>query len=373
MNLTGNLQIMSLPDILQWMLHAKKTGCLRVEYKNVSRSIYCREGRVIACAAEDPSVLLGQFLLAHGWISEESLRQALARQESTGQNLGSLLIEMGVLRQEQMLHIVSSKAMETIHGLFDWDHASFTFEPDVEPVEGTIQVDLDVTEILLEGARRMDEMERIREVFPTTEIVLAPTDRSPDASLLASPIARRIYECVDGKRTLAEIILECRVSEYMACQFLVRLQQCGTVVVREAPSADVAEDTPVPDLKHAEQLLASGDAFHAFRMLRELQEASPADPAVKRLLSWAETELITGVYREGLLPECVPVIDPSVEALPENGLTSTERHVLSKINGDDTVKGLMWTLPLRPVDVLWALKALSDRGLIRIATVAAAC
>jgi hypothetical protein len=354
------------------MHHAQKTGCLRVEYKNVSRSIYCREGRVIACAAEDPSVLLGQFLLAHGWISEETLREALERQERTGQTLGSLLIEKGVLRQEQLLHIVSSKAMETIHGLFDWEQATFTFEPDVEPVEGTIHVDLDVTEILLEGARRMDEMARIREVFPSTGIVLAPTDRRPDATLLASPIARRIYECVDGKRTLAEIILECRVSEYMACQLLLRLQQCGTVVVHEATPTDVADDTPVPDLKHAEQLLASGDAFHAFRMLRELQDASPSDPTVKRLLTRAETELITSVYRDGLLPQSVPVIDPSVETIPDNGLTSTERHVLSKINGDDTVKSLMWTLPLRPVDVLWALKALSDRGLIRFATVTAA-
>lgn len=371
MRLTGSFQVMSLVDLLQWVMGARKTGRLRVSHGNASREIYSREGTVVACSSNDPLVLMGQFLLFHGRITEDQLQEALKTQETTGENLGAVLVAMGAIRQDQLLQIVSSKAMETIHGLFDWEDATFEFVPDAEPTKGTIEVDLDVQEILLEGARRLDEMAGIRAEFPSRDVVLARTDRRPHASSVASPAARQIYEAIDGRRTLAEILLVCRASEYLTCSFLVGLVRDGVVSVESRPRQPLSAVDHAPDPadaqspERARELLLRGDLCGAYDTVQQLAEAHPGHPEILSLIAEVEPKFIAGMYRGELPPEVVPTARSS--DLPADAdLTVEELHLLEAIDGARNVKSLVWTAPMKLARVLRTLKKLHDRGLIEL-------
>ena len=60
-----------------------------------------------------------------------------------------------------------TKAEETIYDLFLWPEGQFEFKDGELPATTSSTIDLDVTAVILEGVRRVDEWKRIRKVFPS--------------------------------------------------------------------------------------------------------------------------------------------------------------------------------------------------------------
>ena len=72
---------------------------------------------------------------------------------------------------------------------------------------------------------RFDEMERIREVFNDSGIVLRQTAKTPPREVFRNRMARTLYEAVNGERTVAEILLHAHGSEYSVTKFLFELHR----------------------------------------------------------------------------------------------------------------------------------------------------
>lgn len=251
MSLAGRLSTMALPDLLQWLAGAGKTGTLHVERNKVSKKIVFRQGRVIACSSDEPKELLGHFLLSHGKIDEDTLRRALARQEETREHLGAILVGMGVLTSEELVRNLSAKTEETIFSLFDIDDAVFRFEDsDVSNENVSFPVELRVEDILLRGMQRFDEMRQIRTVFNDPGIVLRQTGRTPSDEIRKNRMARTIYDAINGERTVAEILLHAHASEFLVTKFLFELHRNGFAEIAETRevSGPSAAPTPLPEV-----------------------------------------------------------------------------------------------------------------------------
>ena len=76
MALHGDLRTMSVAELLQWAAFYNKTGVLEVERLKIRRLIAFRDGRIVGCLSDDPSMLLGQFLISRGKITERQLHIA---------------------------------------------------------------------------------------------------------------------------------------------------------------------------------------------------------------------------------------------------------------------------------------------------------
>src|SRR5258705_11113243 len=114
MPVQGNLATMSLTEVPQGLGNAGKTGTLSIERNKVVKRILVRDGRVIACASQEPSDMLGHFLVSRGRISEETLRKALTLQESQRAHLGRILVASGALSEDDLRLLLEDKAQETI-------------------------------------------------------------------------------------------------------------------------------------------------------------------------------------------------------------------------------------------------------------------
>jgi hypothetical protein len=199
---------MPLTDLLQWLGTARKSGVLEVERHKVVKRIHFRDGAIVACSTQDPPEWLGHFLLSRGRITEDTLRTARARQEETHQFLGQILVEMRAISSAELRRQLEAKTEETIYGLFDWDNAEFRFDAQVEEDPNTFETHVRVEDVLLRGLKRFDEMKRIRTVFYDPGIVLTKTGRKPPLEVTQHRAASRIFEAVDGERTVADILLE---------------------------------------------------------------------------------------------------------------------------------------------------------------------
>jgi len=381
MPVSGELATMPLPDLIQWIGQARKTGTLTVERGRARKHILFREGRIAGCTSDNaPQDMLGQFLLARGRISEELLRQALDRQRESGRLLGQVLVEMGALTYEEMTRLLRQKAEETIFGLFDWQEGSFVFRENEPPPAGFFPVELRVEDVLLRGAERCDEMRRIRAVFPHANLVLRHTETPPPPQILQNRMAWKIYMSIDGHRTIADILLLAHSSEFVVTKFLFELKRGGLVEIAgeraEPPEPGPAAPSPRPGASEpdgaadvvgaARALLQAGRVEEALERLEAAQRANPSDRELSRLLSEAETSFVEKAYREDLPPSKIPVPLRPPESLTGEKLSPQEFFLLSRMDGSWDLRSILNIAPIREVEAVRALQKLRQRGLIEL-------
>jgi hypothetical protein len=236
MGIHGDLKTMPVAELLRWAGAERRTGTLEFERNSIRKSIVFRDGQVVACGSDDPATFLGQYLLSRGAISKAQLQEALREQEESGRNLGEILLDKGTISDEQRAEFVRAKTEETIFGVFDWDDASFRFDADVNANPHLVDLELQVDEIIRRGIERREHVSEANEMLEDPGIVLRRTGETLPPDLAEDPVATRIYELIDGEKTIAELLLFTHAPEYIARKLLVKLLRDGHVEIEEVVS-----------------------------------------------------------------------------------------------------------------------------------------
>ena len=366
--LESSLEVMEHCDLFQWLESTRKTGRCRFRNGSKIRNFYFEDGRIVGCDSNEPHLLLGQFLLSQGRIDGVTLQQCMKLQEASGRTLGQLLRDTGKIASAELERLVTSKAEETIFGLFDWTQGLFRFDPHLKPPDDTMNVDLDVRSVLLEGARRADECKRLRQIFRSPDVILHRTDRRPDPHSIASYMGRKLYESIDGKRTLAEIILVCRTTEFAACTFLSRQVECGVVRLGDVRASEATSVQRGRSVAVLQDLVARGDYLEAVNLISGPDFEGDGTSLVGMLIAKAEAGFLAEAYRTRTPPDAIP--RRLVDALPrgDGELTSEELFLLDLIDGRWDVRTLVWIAPMRKVSTIRALQHMLDRYYIELET-----
>lgn len=398
MPLYGDLRTFSLEDVLRWAATNQKTGVLEVERNTISKRVEFRKGWVGSCSSNEPSALLGQFLLSRGRINETQLQHMLTLRKATRKRLGLLLVEMSVLSRAELANEVAAKAQETIHSLFDWEQGAFfrfdegaTLDPD------QIEVNLSVDELIVEGKKRAGELREIRKVFPSSGAVLARTGVDAPAQLLERPSTRRIFDAIDGRRTIAEILLYARVSEFRVLQLLYRLFGRGLLRIAQTRPVRPGHETLLDVAAAAKRATASGEGAapgasggrtqddddvdasieRAIQMIEKMEFEGAVEVLrmvcrdhvndyARRLLLKAETGVLSSFREDDSFISQIPtLLRDRRESLAED-VQPAESFLLTMIDGTTDVQSILWLSPLREIDVLTAMRRLRDQGVIEM-------
>jgi hypothetical protein len=366
--LESSFDVLGYADLLQWLKSAKKTGALRVCRDAAVRRIYFTDGAIIACSSNEPRLLLGQFLIANGWIDGIGLQECMKLQEGSGRSLGTLLVESGRISEIDLRKMLVARAEEIILGLFEWSLGNFRFEADHFPPKGATTLEMNVQTALLEGVRRQDAVNRIRSAFPSPNLVLHKTKRVPDLLAMTSYMERELYESIDGKRTLAEITLLCRSSEYFAGGFLLRLVESGNVQLGNvrAPNTSVVDDGTA--LNKLRQLVASEEYEDAVAWIESHDLTPDGDEFLAMLIAKAEAGFLAYAYRTQVPADAVPRrVRPDAPPGNDGGILSSEDiFLLDLIDGHWDVRSLGWIAPIRKIDIVRGLLRLRNQGCIEL-------
>ncbi len=294
----GDLYSMPLHELLQWLGGNGRTGTLEIERDKVCKKIVFEDGRIVSCSSNDPSELLGHYLVARGQVTEDLLRIALDQQAVTGKQLGMTLVEMGVLTGEELTRNLHAKVEETIFSLFEWEHGVFRYDDQAISGKNQFPTDIRVEDVLLRGMQRMDEINRIREVVVSDRMIPTRTAKLPPPEVFRNKIARRIYEALDGERTIADILLHAHSSSYVVNKLLFELHRTGLIELEkgqeepqcaepEQPAVKAGDPPLFPEFeKNTEESVeadAEPDAFVTPEPVRPEPLADPVpEPAVTR-------------------------------------------------------------------------------------------
>lgn len=378
MGVSGNLKTMLPGDLLQWLSLGQKSGTLVVSNKSVEKKIFFRSGRVISSASNDPREYLGQFLMSHGYLNEEELRKAMEVQTQSGILLGKILVMIGLINEGDLTRLMRLKAEEEIYDVFLWKEGDFHFVDNELPTMEMIPLKIDVTGIIMEGTRRVDEWPRIREVVPhdaCVPVVVKPIELEEEFD----EVETQVVDAIDGKRTIAELVLESRSSSFVVCSSVAPLVRAGflkLIEVTTGPAADVEEITIQPGsgfsesdeivsmLSAAQNALRGKDFEKTQRLLKAAQNLDPNHPKVKGAIKGAEAVIMGELRNQGIHDSKVPRIIKALEEITTMNFTPNEGFMLSRINGTWDIGSLIKISPIREADALMIFYKLLKDGII---------
>ena len=382
MALSGNLRTMLPGDLLQWLSLGQKTGTLVISNKRVEKKIFFRNGRVISSASNDPREYLGQFLMSHGYITEPELKKAMEVQQQSGILLGKILVMIDVITEPDLVRFMRLKAEEEIYDIFLWNDGDFYFVDDELPQMEMIPLQVDVTGIIMEGTRRVDEWARIRETIPN-EAVIPQIVKEVDYTDLEE-VEEPIVRAIDGKRTIAELVLESRSSAFTVSSTVSALVRHGFAklidpstqklkkVTEEQAAAVLApaefneDDEILSLLSGAQNALRNRDYEKTQRLLRAAQNLDPNHPKIRTAIKGAETVILGELRNQGLLESKVPKVSKPLEEITQMNFSPNEGFILSRINGQWDIGSLIKISPIRETDAMLIFHKLWRDGIIAL-------
>lgn len=379
MGVSGNLETMLPGDLLQWLSLGQKSGTLVVANGDVEKKIFFKGGRVISSASNDPREYLGQFLMSHGYLSEEELRKAMEVQLQSGILLGKILTMIGLISEDDLMRLMRLKAEEEIYDVFLWHEGEFHFIDDELPQMEMIPLKVDVTGIIMEGTRRVDEWPRIREVIPNDSVIPVVQKRI-EVDEEFDDAQTTVIDAIDGRRTIAQIVLESRSSSFLVCSTLYPLIRGGSVRLMESVKDKAAQaDIPVPPppgfsesdeinsmLSAAQNALKAKDYEKTQRLLKAAQNLDPNHPKIRSAIKGAEAVIMADLRNSGIHDAKVPKIVKPLEDITNMNFTPNEGFMLSRINGTWDIGSLIKISPIREADALMIFYKLRRDGIIAI-------
>ena len=363
--LAGDLRTMALGDVLRWISVGRKTGTLHLQRRAIHKNMTFEKGALRSSASNDPRESLGQFLIREGLLTEEQLFKALLKQEDQGKLLGAVLVGEGLLTEHQLTHCLELKAAESVHETFLWTDGTFDFKDGEAAPGNALHLQMDLAAAVREGEIRRDEWTRIRRVIPSLQV----TFRVIGEPTRSEPLGQQVYALAAGGRSLAEIALELRRSDFEVAGALHELCMDGALAVDQIGDEVQAAET-VGAIKDLLDIAAArlqerryDGAFEAYEAVLALDRLN--QQAKKGLIAVVESRDRERARRSIPLAK-VPYLTMDLSALSREDFDAQEAFLITRLNGQWDVQALLKLCPMAEEDALLTVARLLERRVIEL-------
>ena len=367
---------MSLTDLLQFLAAGRKTGTLKFDRGKITKQVYFKKGMIVGSKSNDPREYLGQVLLHYGKVDDSQLKAAREVQRTTGAKLGEVLVEQGFLTEEEVLEILKTRTLDAIYDLFVWTDGDFEFYDDESLSDDLLLIEVEPTNVIMEGIYRIDELARYRTLVPSDRSILELA-AGWTSSLKLGKEFRQILYFVEKRMSVAEICYHMHASAFHVYGQLFTLVSEGVARVAgelpegsPTPGAAEIEDLPetVTEMVWSAERKLDEDPEAALLIVQRALQQQPNNPEAQQLLPMAEEKFIKRVYETGeISPRSVPQLLVSPNDLTNQQIDPQEGFVLSRINGSWDIQSILSICPFREADCLRMIKKLMERGVIGLA------
>jgi hypothetical protein len=190
----------ALCDIVALAAQSGWKGELVVLAESGTRSFYFDGGNVIGASTTVPDERLGETLYRFGVISREQLEKIVQTSNVTGKRLGEAAIELGIVAAEALYQMMARQVEEVFFAAVHVSEGSFYFFDRFDEKILLRRHNINASGLLMEAARRMDEVRFFREKIPSDGYIPVPVPGKKPPDDLADVFAK-----IDGTRSIADI------------------------------------------------------------------------------------------------------------------------------------------------------------------------
>jgi len=144
----------------------------------------------------------------------------------TANDVGVVYFKNGMVVHSKTNNLVGEQAIDSI---LQWRKGRFVFRPGEETLEKTVE--LPIQQVILDAARRIDELNKIQRLIPSFDMVPRIVE-VPDAGIEKinlRPEEWKVLAFIDGHLSIREISQRVRLSEFETGRILYGLISSGLV------------------------------------------------------------------------------------------------------------------------------------------------
>ncbi|MCG3191362.1 MAG: hypothetical protein DIJKHBIC_00588 [Thermoanaerobaculia bacterium] len=202
---------MPIAEVLQTVHRYRVPGVVSALRDGIEKKIFIWNGDVIFASSGDREDSLGHYLLRMGRLTQQEFdRSVEVLLESSGKKRhGDVLVELGILTEEELYLLVKKQVKEIIFSTFDWDDGTVTFSVGQYKTDELIKLEMPTRQMIFEGVKSIEDahVKRLVSIIGPSVTVFHPSFREEDLEdLELEKRERRYLELVDGVRTFRELI-----------------------------------------------------------------------------------------------------------------------------------------------------------------------
>jgi CheY-like chemotaxis protein len=248
----GDVEVLGISNLLQTLSMAGCKGYLTIVLEGQKKVIHFLDDGIRLVSGARRTNPLGEILIRTGKITRDQLDELLAEQRRTATPLGEIVSRRGILGPAVIQSALREQVAEEIYDLFTWSGATFYFaesneiptQTDTGPLANVV-LDANVMSLMIEAARRVDELARIQSIIPDVRLIAERLElpASLDDPGLDRNAIEDILPLVDGERSVGHIIEESLFPKFTVLRTLYGLAQRGVIKIRDRGEGAVGPHT----------------------------------------------------------------------------------------------------------------------------------
>jgi hypothetical protein len=203
--LEGSLASFKLPEVLTFLQTTLRSGTLTLSSEGREASVFIDTGAVIFAGSNQEQFRLGSILLRKRRIAREQCERVEELMRSEGGRFGQIAVQQGVLTDEQLRDFLKVQVSEILYDAFVWTGGHFAFFDALELPPHAVTISVDLSNLIMEGARRIEEWEHCLRLLPDKQVVFRVVSHPAEDKITLTADEWRILFLINGRRTLEEL------------------------------------------------------------------------------------------------------------------------------------------------------------------------
>jgi hypothetical protein len=258
MPLQGNIKDFSTTQLLNLINLAGKTGMLTI-FEGVKTGekdamggekwaagaekakVSFRSGKLIFASMNGREGSLVSVLNKAGKLTDEQARIIRERaKEASDKRLALLLVGAKYVTQNDIVTCIQQHTLDVVYNLLTWNQGPFRFDDEVQPDKDRILVPIDLENVIIEGSRRIKEIEQLNEHLPNLDMALKFPENAKEKfkGIHLSVEEWRVVSFVNGKNAIRQVAKANNMSEVEIRRVVYGLEQAGLVELVKPPGMD---------------------------------------------------------------------------------------------------------------------------------------
>jgi hypothetical protein len=214
-----------LCDIVALLGQTGWRGELVVLDSEHARSVFFDQGNVVGATTNAADERIGSVLYKFGAI-DTSQRDRVLEGQAGGRRFGEVLIELGWLSKEQLFMFMARQVEEILFSVLGVSDGTYFFLEGFDEARIAVRHAVSASALLMDSVTRMDEVRFFRQKIPSAEHVPVRVEGSTGSSEFS-----RVYEAVDGKRSIEEVGRVTGLGEFETTKQVYALVQSHRVAI----------------------------------------------------------------------------------------------------------------------------------------------
>jgi Domain of unknown function (DUF4388)/FHA domain len=203
--LHGDISAFRLPDVLTFLSTTRKSGTLTVACDGREAWLYFQDGALVYAGSNREEFRLGSILLRKKKITPEQRARIDELMLREGGRFGELAVQESVLTEEQLRDFLKVQVSEIVYDAFVWHGGTFAFARETSLPSYAVTIAIDLPNLIMEGARRIEEWEQCVRLLPDNNVVFRVVSAPRDEKITLTVDEWKILFLINGQRTLEEL------------------------------------------------------------------------------------------------------------------------------------------------------------------------